>query len=102
MVLNGTMTAGELIAFVLYTFVVASSIGGMTELFGQFNSAIGATRRVFELLDTEPEIKDPESPAALADVRGEVRLREVRFTYPDERGAEVAKGGSAAAAPGDA
>src|SRR5205085_2500920 len=101
MVLNGTMTAGKLIAFVLYTFVVAGSIGGMTELFGQFNSAIGATRRVFELLDTEPEIKDPESPEALEEVCGQVQLRDVRFTYPDERGTEVLKGVSVAAAPGE-
>ncbi|HXD51352.1 MAG TPA: ATP-binding cassette domain-containing protein, partial [Burkholderiales bacterium] len=101
MVLRGTMTAGELIAFVLYTFVVASSIGGMTELFGQFNSAIGATRRVFELLDTEPEIKDPESPEAFEAVRGQVQLRDVRFTYPDERATEVIKGVSIDAAPGE-
>jgi subfamily B ATP-binding cassette protein MsbA len=101
MVLNGEMTAGELIAFVLYTFVVAGSIGGMTELFGQFNSAIGATRRVFELLDTEPEIKDPESPEPLASVRGQVELRGVRFTYPDERATEVIKGVSIEAAPGE-
>jgi ATP-binding cassette, subfamily B, bacterial MsbA len=101
MVLDGTMTAGKLIAFVLYTFVVAGSIGGMTELFGQFNSAIGATRRVFELLDTEPEIKDPESPEALEEVRGQVQLRDVRFTYPDERATEVIKGVSIDAAPGE-
>jgi subfamily B ATP-binding cassette protein MsbA len=101
MVLNGEMTAGQLIAFVLYTFVVAGSIGGMTELFAQFNSAIGATRRVFELLDTDPEIKDPESPESLASVRGEVQLRDVRFTYPDERATEVIKGVSIVAAPGE-
>jgi ATP-binding cassette, subfamily B, bacterial MsbA len=101
MVLNGLMTAGELIAFVLYTFVVAGSIGGMTELFGQFNSAIGATRRVFELLDTEPEISDPECAESLTAVRGEVELRDVRFTYPDERATEVLKGVSICAAPGE-
>jgi ATP-binding cassette, subfamily B, bacterial MsbA len=101
MVLEGTMTAGELIAFVLYTFVVAASIGGMTELFGQFNSAIGATRRVFELLDTEPQIKDPERPEVLEEVRGRVRLQDVRFTYPDERATEVLKGVSITAAPGE-
>ncbi|HKP12691.1 MAG TPA: ABC transporter transmembrane domain-containing protein, partial [Blastocatellia bacterium] len=101
MVLYGEMTAGELIAFVLYTFVVAGSIGGMTELFGQFNSAIGATRRVFELLDTEPEIRDAEFPESLEAVRGRVELRGVRFTYPDERATEVIKGVSITAAPGE-
>ncbi|HKQ09364.1 MAG TPA: ABC transporter transmembrane domain-containing protein [Blastocatellia bacterium] len=101
MVLRGEMSAGELIAFVLYTFVVASSIGGMTELFGQFNSAIGATRRVFELLDTAPEIRDPESPDAFSEVRGAVQLRDLHFIYPDERATEVIKGVSIAAAPGE-
>jgi subfamily B ATP-binding cassette protein MsbA len=101
MVLHGEMTAGELIAFVLYTFVVASSIGGMTELFGQFNSAIGATRRVFELLDTTPEIRDPEAPDAFSEVRGAVQLSDLHFVYPDERATEVLKGVSIAAAPGE-
>ena len=101
MVMRGEMTAGELIAFVLYTFVVAASIGGMTELFGQFNSAIGATRRVFELLDTKPEIKDPDEPVRLGAVRGHVRLIDVRFTYPDERSTEVLKGVNIEAAPGE-
>ncbi|HYP27985.1 MAG TPA: ABC transporter transmembrane domain-containing protein [Blastocatellia bacterium] len=101
LVLTGEMTAGELIAFVLYTFVVAGSIGGVSELYGQFQQAIGATRRIFELLDTEPEVKDPEGPLALAPVRGHVELRDVHFTYPDDRGVSVLKGVSIEARPGD-
>ncbi|HXG95046.1 MAG TPA: ABC transporter transmembrane domain-containing protein [Blastocatellia bacterium] len=101
MVLSGAMTAGELIAFVLYTFVVSGAIGGMSELYGQFQSAIGATRRVFELLDTEPEIKDPESPQPLETVAGRVELIDVHFTYPDERGVEVLRGVTIRAEPGE-
>lgn len=101
LVLAGKMTAGELIAFVLYTFVVAFSIGGMSELYGQFQNAIGASRRVFELLDTKAEIATPENAQPLPNARGHVQLQDVRFTYPDERGTEVLKGVTIDAQPGE-
>src|SRR5205807_2005106 len=101
MVISGQMTAGDLIAFVLYTFFVGGAVGGMTELYGQFNQAIGATRRVFELLDTQPEIKDPENPELLANVHGHVRLKDVHFTYPDERAMPVLNGITIEARPGE-
>ncbi|HKP86607.1 MAG TPA: ABC transporter transmembrane domain-containing protein [Blastocatellia bacterium] len=101
LVLTGQMTAGELIAFVLYTFVVAGSIGGMSELYGQFQSAIGATRRIFELLDTKPDIKDPDQPEELGDTLGHVQLVDAHFTYPDERATEVLKGVTIEAQPGE-
>lgn len=101
MVIAGQMSAGDLIAFVLYTFFVGGAVGGMTELYGQFNQAIGATRRVFELLDTRPEITDPENPEPLEIVRGHVQLIDVHFTYPDERALPVLKGVSVEAKPGE-
>jgi subfamily B ATP-binding cassette protein MsbA len=101
MVVAGRITPGELVAFVLYTFVVSGAMGGMTELYGQFNSAIGATRRVFELLDTVPSINDPAEPQELGEVRGRVELQDVHFTYPDERALEVLKGITVEAQPGE-
>jgi subfamily B ATP-binding cassette protein MsbA len=89
MVISGQITSGDLIAFVLYTVIVSGAIGGMSELYGQFNSAIGATRRVFELLDTRPEIDEPEHPEVLGEPKGRVELRGVHFNYPDERKSEV-------------
>ena len=101
MVISGQMSAGDLIKFVLYTFFVGGAVGGMTELYGQFNQAIGATRRVFELLDTKPEIKDPENPEVLANVQGHFQLIDVQFTYPDERALPVLKGVTIEAKPGE-
>jgi subfamily B ATP-binding cassette protein MsbA len=101
MVLSGKITAGDLIAFVLYTFVVGAAVGGMSELYGQFQQAIGATRRIFELMDTKAEITDPPGAVRLARVRGNVRLDEVRFTYPDERGLQVLGGISIEARSGE-
>lgn len=97
----GQMSQGDLIAFVLYTFFVAAAVGGMSELYGQFNQAIGATRRVFELLDTKPEIKDLDNPEPLENVRGHVQLLDVHFTYPDERALPVLKGVTVEAKPGE-
>lgn len=101
MVVAGQMSAGDLIAFVLYTFFVGGAVGGMTELYGQFNQAIGATRRVFELLDTDPEIRDPADPEPLEGVRGHVQLIDLQFTYPDDRALPVLKGVNIEAKPGE-
>ena len=92
MVIAGEITAGELTAFVLYTFIVAFTIGGMAELYAQFQQAIGATRRVFELLDTKPAITDKMDARNLATAQGRVQLQGVRFTYGDDRNLEVLKG----------
>jgi ATP-binding cassette, subfamily B, bacterial MsbA len=92
MVISGELTAGELTAFVLYTFVVAFTIGGMAELYAQFQQAIGATRRVFEILDTKPEIQDKANAEPLAKAQGQVQLKDVRFTYTGERNVEILKG----------
>jgi subfamily B ATP-binding cassette protein MsbA len=101
MVISGQMTAGDLIKFVLYTFFVGGAVGGMTELYGQFNQAIGATRRVFELLDTKPEITDPDNPVPLEKIEGNVEFLDVHFTYPDERSLPVLEGVSIKAKPGE-
>jgi len=101
MVISGQMSAGDLIKFVLYTFFVGGAVGGMTELYGQFNQAIGATRRVFELLDTKPEITDPDDSVRLERIEGDVELVDVHFTYPDERSLPVLKDVSIRARPGE-
>jgi subfamily B ATP-binding cassette protein MsbA len=54
-------------------------------LFGSYQEAIGAARRVFELLDTRPAVADPERPARLAKpVRGDVAVERVSFRYSSE------------------
>jgi ATP-binding cassette, subfamily B, bacterial MsbA len=92
MVIAGTFTPGELIAFVIYTFVVAQSINGLSSVYGDINQAIGASRRIFELLDTQLEITNPEQAQPLKDVGGCVQLVDVHFTYPDERSLPVLNG----------
>jgi len=82
-VLAGTVSGGELAAFVFYASVVASAAGGLAEIMGDLQRAAGATERLFDLLDTEPQIAAPASPAPLASpTKGAIRLEGVSFAYP--------------------
>ncbi|MFO0636453.1 MAG: ABC transporter transmembrane domain-containing protein [Nannocystaceae bacterium] len=101
MVIAGEISAGDLTEFMLYTMLVAGSISAMTELWASIQSTLGATARIFEILDTPPEIADPAEPALLRQVRGDLRLRGVHFAYGN-REAEVLCAIDLHVAPGEA
>jgi len=82
LVLEGTLTAGALVSFLLYALYVAGAVGSLGSLFGVYQEAVGAARRTFDLLATEPTIANPSRPAILhRPVRGEIELDHVTFAY---------------------
>ena len=82
LVLDGKLTAGALVSFLLYTVTIAASIGALASSFSSYQEAVGAAERVFEILEMNPEITDPAIPAMLAQpVRGRVEFEEVCFRY---------------------
>ena len=85
LVLSGTLTAGAFVSFLLYAITVAAAVGSLAGLFGSYQEAIGAAKRVFDLLDTEPTVSEPAHPEPLVrPVRGEVVVDHVSFRYgPD-------------------
>ena len=84
LVMAGTLTAGALVSFLLYAMYVAGAVASLASLFGAYQEAAGAAKRVFELLDTRPTVASPETPAILpAPVRGSVALENVSFRYGD-------------------
>jgi len=85
LVLARELTPGALVEFLFYAFFVAAAVGSLASLFGNYQEAVGAARRVFELLDTTPTVVDPVAPVALPKpVRGDVRFEHVTFAYgPD-------------------
>lgn len=99
--LAGELPPGDLITFLLLTVTVAGSIGAFTGLYSQVQEAVGASQRVFELLDTAPDLPEPAAPRALAEVRGAVRFEGVRFRYGDRGDAWVLDGIDLAALPGE-
>ncbi len=85
MVLSNQLTAGSLVAFLLYAIFVAAAVGSLASLFGSYQEAVGAAQRVFELLEKRPTVPEPEHPTPLArPVRGEVRFDHVSFRYDED------------------
>ena len=82
-VLDGRLSAGELIAFLIYGLTVAGSFAGLINLYTQFQEAIGATKRVFQILDTSPQIEDTKDAIDLHEVKGAISLNNVSFAYED-------------------
>jgi subfamily B ATP-binding cassette protein MsbA len=84
LVLDGALTPGALVSFLLYAITVAAAVGSLASLFGSYQEAIGAVTRIFELLETEPTVQEPVRPVRLArPVRGEIALEDVTFRYDD-------------------
>lgn len=82
-VVAGEMSAGRLSQFVLYAVFAASSLGQLSEVFGQLSAAAGAAERISVLLATQPLVKEPVTPvAATRPAKGEIRFESVSFAYP--------------------
>ncbi len=100
LVLAGTLTAGILVAFLLYAVQIAGAIASVAGFWTNIQEASGAAQRVFQLLDRTPEILDPEQPRALpSPVAGAVRFSGVTFRYGPEL-PQVLKGIDLELAPG--
>ena len=91
--ISGEMSVGQLISFVLYSTFVGASFGGIAELYAQIQKAIGATERVFELLEETPEkINSKKNTSSLEKIKGNVTFKNVAFTYPSRTEIKVLKG----------
>ena len=84
-VLAERLTAGALVAFIVYALNIARSVAGAGRLYTSFQSAAGASDRLFELLDSVPEVTEAADAVRLADVRGGVELAGVTFGYDPAR-----------------
>ncbi|GHA54155.1 ABC transporter [Amylibacter ulvae] len=80
---DGNMSAGVLVQFVIYSVMVAGSVGALAEFWGEMQRAAGATERLVELLNADDLVEDPDQPATLATpVRGAITFDDVTFRYP--------------------
>jgi subfamily B ATP-binding cassette protein MsbA len=85
LVLEGVLTPGALVSFLLYAITVAAAVGSLASLFGSYQEAIGAAQRVFELLEMRPTVAEPVHHVPLPHpVRGAVSLEDVSFRYAPE------------------
>ncbi|MFP4322533.1 MAG: ABC transporter ATP-binding protein [Anaerolineales bacterium] len=83
-VIAGRLTPGELAAFMLYGATVAGSIATFVGLYTDIQEAIGATKRIFEIIDTAPSVQDAPDARELPPLQGRICFENVSFAY-DER-----------------
>ncbi|HEX6429726.1 MAG TPA: ABC transporter transmembrane domain-containing protein [Niastella sp.] len=99
----GTLSFGDLTAFVVYTVFVGGSMAGFADLFSQFQKTLGATQRVREILRDIPEtVADTEEPVQEKNkLKGAVTFDRVAFSYPSRKEVHILKEVTITAAPGE-
>ncbi|MFZ1763168.1 MAG: ABC transporter ATP-binding protein [Nitrospira sp.] len=80
-VIDGTVSPGDLFAFVLFAGILIGPFGSAARVFAQIKEAQGAMQRVFEILDTYAEIADAPGAVDLPPIRGHVRAEHISFAY---------------------
>jgi ATP-binding cassette subfamily B protein/subfamily B ATP-binding cassette protein MsbA len=98
LVLQDALTAGTLVAFVLYVERFFDPIRELAQRYNTFQAAMAASERIFGLLDTEPDLTDTPHAATLPSLEGRVDFDHVHFSYKD--GEPVLKGIDLHAQPG--
>ena len=97
-VIDGELTAGELIAFLIYAINLANPVRRLSALYGDIQRSMAAGERVFALLDETPDIREKADAIALPVLRGDVVFDAVHFQYEPSK--EVLSGISFHAEPG--
>lgn len=101
-VIGGSMTPGRLSQFVLYAVFAASSLGQLSDVYGDISQAAGAAASISELLAAEPVVKEAAHPVSAAQpARGAIRFRDVGFAYPMRAQTPVFEGLTIEVKPGE-
>ncbi len=85
LVLGDALTAGTLVAFVLYVEQFFDPIRQLAQRYNTFQATMAASERLFELLDTQPDVTDAPDAVALPPLTGHVDFEDVTFGYADDQ-----------------
>lgn len=80
-VIDGSVSPGDLFAFVLFAGILIGPFSSAARVFAQVREAQGATQRVFEILDTRSEVSDSPTATVLSCVSGHIRAEHIGFAY---------------------
>ncbi len=80
-VIDGSVSPGDLFAFVLFAGILIGPFSSAARVFAQIREAQGATQRVFEILDTGSEVSDSPTATTLSSVSGHIRAEHIGFSY---------------------
>ncbi len=80
-VISGNLTSGSLIAFLIYVVNISNPVKRLSRVYGNIQRALAAAQRVFDVLDTKPEIQNMPDAVELPPVSGHVEFHDVNFEY---------------------
>lgn len=89
MVMSGSLTVGEIVAFNVYVLMLAEPAQQLTGLVNAGGEAAAGAQRVFEVLDVAPAIQSSADAVKVESLRGEVEFRDVSLNYKGERTASL-------------
>ncbi|MBO6651629.1 MAG: ATP-binding cassette domain-containing protein, partial [Balneola sp.] len=98
--LMGGVTFGVLLAFIQYARQFFMPIRGLSEKFNTLQSALASSERIFNVMDIETEVQEPDEPKSSADPKGEITFEDVWFKY-NEDGEQILKDVSFTAKAGE-
>ena len=98
-VIDGDLTAGSLVAFLVYAVNISNPVKRLTRVVGSIQKALAAAQRVFDVLDMKEEIAEIPGAKALPQIEGSVEFKDVSFAY--DKGEPVLKDVSFKAEPGE-
>ena len=84
-VIDGSVSPGDLFAFVLFAGILIGPFSSAARVFAQVREAQGATQRVFEILDTRAEVSDSPTATTLSSISGHIRADHIGFAYDPRR-----------------
>ncbi|MDY3973672.1 lipid A export permease/ATP-binding protein MsbA [uncultured Veillonella sp.] len=86
-VVTGVISAGSLIAFLIYAINLSNPVKRLSQVYSNIQKSMAAGDRVFEILDTEPEVKEKADAKDLPELKGDVEFDNVSFSYDGEKNA---------------
>ena len=98
-VITGRISPGELVAFILYATIIAGPMGSFARLYTRIQEGLGASERIFEILDTQSDVRDAPDAVPMPPVAGKVEFKNLRFHYREDQ--EVLKGLNFTVEPGE-
>ena len=84
-VITGEISPGELIAFILYATIIAGPMGSFARMYTRLQEGLGASKRLFELLDTHSDVLNLPNAQIMPPISGRVEFNETCFHYRKDR-----------------
>ena len=84
-VINGSLSVGQLTSFLSYANQYTKPFNEISGVVTDLQNAIACAKRIFDLIEEEPQVPEPETAVKLTDVKGNISLSDVSFSYVPER-----------------